>query len=116
MKKALKRAIAFIICISILTSVCVLGASAATETDCGGKCEHSPVIVLPGINHSPTYVYNENDEPVMYNGNHIGSTLLMLNEEALSANAIIKLVASVLATASAPVGTAFSPVAIIPLP
>lgn len=98
MKKVLKRAVAFIICISIMISACVLGASAVTETDCGGKCEHSPVIVLPGINHSPTYVYDENDEPVMYNGNHIGSTLLMLNEEALSTNVIIKAVASVLAT------------------
>ena len=98
MKKVLKRAVAFIICISIMISACVLGASAVTETDCGGKCEHSPVIVLPGINHSPTYVYDENDEPVMYNGNHIGSTLLMLNEEALSTNVIIKAVTSVLAT------------------
>ena len=98
MKKVFKKAIAFIICISILTSVCIFGVSAATETDCGGKCEYSPVIVLPGINHSPTYLYDENDEPVMYNGNHIGSTLLILNEEALSADAIIKVVASVLAT------------------
>lgn len=98
MKRVLKRAIVFMICISMLTSACVVGASAVTETDCGGKCEHSPVIVLPGINHSPTYLYDENDEPVMYNGNHIGSTLLILNEAALSTNAIIKAVASVIAT------------------
>ena len=86
------------ICASMLASACAVGVSAATETDCGGKCEHSPVIVLPGINHSPTYLYDENDEPVMYNGNHIGSTLLILNEAALSTNAIVKAVASVLAT------------------
>lgn len=86
------------VCASMLASACAAGASAATETECGGRCEHSPVIVLPGINHSPTYLYDENDEPVMYNGNHIGSTLLILNEAALSTGAIIKLVASALAT------------------
>ena len=74
MKRILKRVTAFMICASMLASACAVGVSAATETDCGGKCEHSPVIVLPGINHSPTYLYDENDEPVMYNGNHIGST------------------------------------------
>ncbi len=98
MKRILKRVTAFMICASMLASACAVGVSAATETDCGGKCEHSPVIVLPGINHSPTYLYDENDEPVMYNGNHIGSTLLILNEAALSTNAIVKAVASVLAT------------------
>ena len=98
MKRILKRVTAFMICASMLASACAVGVSAATETDCGGKCEHSPVIVLPGINHSPTYLYDENDEPVMYNGNHIGSTLLILNEAALSTNAIVKVVASVLAT------------------
>ncbi len=86
------------ICASMLDSACAVGASAATETDCGGKCEHSPVIVLPGINHSPTYLYDENDEPVMYNGSHIGGTLLILNEAALSAGNISKLIASALAT------------------
>ena len=98
MKKMLKRVISLMICASMLASLCGIGASAATETDCGGKCKHSPVIVLPGINHSPTYLYDENDEPVMYNGSHIGSTLLILNEAALSGNAIAKLVASALAT------------------
>ena len=98
MKKLLKRVIAFMVCASMLASACAVGASATTETDCGGKCEHSPVIVLPGINHSPTYLYDENDEPVTYNGNHIGSTLLILNEAALSTKAISKLVVSALST------------------
>ena len=98
MKKTLKRVIALMICASLITSACALGASATTETDCAGKCKHSPVIVLPGINHSPTYVYDENDEPVMYNGNHVGSTLMILNEAALTTEAILKLVASALAT------------------
>ncbi|MBR3779692.1 MAG: hypothetical protein IKK63_00650 [Clostridia bacterium] len=84
-------------CTSVLVSAGTVNAS-ATETDCGGKCGHSPVIVLPGINHSPTYLYNENDEPVMYNGSHIGGTLMILNEAALSAGNVAKLIASALAT------------------
>ena len=66
MRKIMKRVIAIMICASMLVSAGMVGAS-AVETDCGGKCGHSPVIVLPGINHSPTYLYDENDEPVMYN-------------------------------------------------
>ena len=97
MRKIMKRVIAIMICASMLVSAGIVGAS-AVETDCGGKCGHSPVIVLPGINHSPTYLYDENDEPVMYNGNHIGSTLLILNEAALSTGNIAKLIASALAT------------------
>ena len=96
MKKTFKRVIAFMISAAMLASVCAAGVNASTlETDCKGNCEHSPVIVLPGINHSPTYLYDENDEPVMYNGNHIGSTLLILNEEALSTGAIVKAILSV---------------------
>ncbi len=97
MKKAVKKIISLALCTAMLVSAGAVNAS-ATETDCGGKCEHSPVIVLPGINHSPTYLYDENDEPVMYNGNHIGSTLLILNEAALSAGAILKVAASALST------------------
>ena len=97
MRKIMKRVIAIMICASMLVSAGMVGAS-AVETDCGGKCGHSPVIVLPGINHSPTYLYDENNEPVMYNGSHIGSTLLILNEAALSTENIAKLVASALAT------------------
>ncbi len=98
MKNLLKRVIAFMVCASMLASACAAGASAATETDCGGKCKHSPIIVLPGINHSPTYLYDEEDKPVTYNGNHVGGTLLILNEAALSTGIIVKAVASVLAT------------------
>ena len=85
------------LCAALLASACGASAS-ALETDCGGSCEHSPVIVLPGINHSPTYLYDENDEPVTYNGSHIGSTLLILNEAALSTSNILKLVGSALGT------------------
>lgn len=82
---------------SILASAGAVSAS-ATETDCGGKCEHSPVIILPGINHSPTYLYDKNDKPVMYNGSHVGGNLLILNQAALSTANILKLVGSALGT------------------
>ena len=101
MKKIFRKLLAMALCCAMLLPVGALGVSAATketETDCDGSCEHSPVIVLPGINHSPTYLYDENDEPYMYNGSHVGGTLLILNEEALSAGAIIKAVAAVLGT------------------
>lgn len=81
----------------LFTSARTINAS-ASETNCGGKCGHSPVIVLPGINHSPTFLYDGKDKPVMYNGNHIGGTLFILNEAAHSANVIMKLAASALAT------------------
>ncbi len=74
-----------------------VSADSATKTDCAGKCEHSPVIVLPGINHSPTYLYDKNDEPVLHNGKHIGNTLIIPNEAALSTKATVKLVARLLA-------------------
>ncbi len=80
--------------------LCASLLASATETNCGGKCGYSPVIILPGINHSPTYLYDDNDEPVMYNGNHIGGPLLFLNEAALSTKAVLKLVGSALATAT----------------
>ncbi len=102
MKKIFKKILAMALCCAMLVPMGALGASAATaketETDCGGKCKHSPVIVLPGINHSPTYLYDENDEPYMYNDSHVGGTLIILNEAALSAGAIIKAVAAVLGT------------------
>lgn len=102
MKKIFKKILAMALCCAMLVPMGALGASAATaketETDCGGKCGHSPVIVLPGINHSPTYLYDENDEPYMYNDSHVGGTLIILNEAALSAGAIVKAVAAVLGT------------------
>ena len=98
MKKIIKKVIAMALCVSMLASLGAVGASAKVETDCSGKCEYSPVIVLPGINHSPTYLYDENDEPFMVNDSHLGGTLLIINEAALSTVAIIKAVASVVAT------------------
>lgn len=65
---------------------------------CGGKCGYSPIIILPGISHSPTYLYDKNDEPVLYNGSHVGGSLLIPNKAALSDEAKSKLVKSAVAT------------------
>ena len=98
MKKIIKRVIAVALCAAMLVSAGSAGASAATETDCDGNCKHSPVIILPGINHSPTYLYDENDQPVMDGDSQVGGTLLILNTAALSAGPIIKAVFSILGT------------------
>ncbi|MBQ4604679.1 MAG: hypothetical protein IJB16_08765, partial [Clostridia bacterium] len=98
MKKIFKRVIAIALCAALLVSAGSIGASAAIETDCNGDCGHSPVIILPGINHSPTYLYDENDQPVMDGDSQVGGTLLILNTAALSAGPIIKAVFSVLGT------------------
>ncbi len=95
---SIKRVIAAVICAALLAGIGAVGASAETETDCEGHCDHSPVIVLPGINHSPTYLYDDNDQPVMYGDTHIGSTLLILNEAALTNTAIFKAISCVLAS------------------
>lgn len=98
MKTVIKKAVAIVLCAAMLISASMVGALAATETECGGNCGHSPVIILPGINHSPTYLYDEDNNPVMNGDSQVGGTLLILNEAALSAGAIVKAVASVLAT------------------
>lgn len=98
MKTVIKKAVAVVLCVAMLISVSVVGALAATETECGGNCGHSPVIVLPGINHSPTYLYDADDKPVMNGDSQVGGTLLILNEAALSAQAIVKVAASAIAT------------------
>ncbi len=79
MKNGLKRVISVILCAAMLISIGAIGASAATKTECGGDCDISPVIILPGINHSPTYLYDENDNPYLdADGGHVGGTLLIL--------------------------------------
>jgi len=64
---------------AILFSIGATGASAEKKTTCGDDCEKSPVVILPGINHSPTYLYDDNDEPYLdADGNEVGGTLLIL--------------------------------------
>lgn len=103
MKKGIKRVIALILCAAMLVSAGALGASAAEDPDsvkttCGGDCSHSPVVILPGINHSPTYLYNEDDTPYLdADGNEVGGTLLILELSKLWPT-LPKLIISLLAT------------------
>lgn len=81
MKNRIKRVISLILCAATLVSCTAAGAFAASDvkTDCGGKCDHSPIVILPGINHSPTYLYNEDNTPYLdADGNSVGGTLLIL--------------------------------------
>ena len=88
MKKTLKRVISLVLCTAMLISVVAFSGTAVVPDDvnkdvittCNGECGNCPVIVLPGINHSPTYLYDENGERALdSNGNEIGGTLLILN-------------------------------------
>ena len=101
MKKTFKRIISLILCVTMLVSVSAAGITAfASEkkTTCGEDCEKSPVVILPGINHSPTYLYDENDEPYLdADGNHVGGTLLILELSKLWGT-LPALVASLLST------------------
>ncbi len=106
MKKSLKRVISLILCAAMLISVVAISGSAVVpettnqdvKTTCNGECGNCPVIVLPGINHSPTYLYDENDEPVLDgDGNHIGGTLLILNLDGVLKH-LPKVLLSLLAT------------------
>ena len=48
------------------------------------KTKIDPVIILPGINHSPTMLYDKNGEPVLdKNGRHIGSTMFFFKTDRL---------------------------------
>ena len=79
MKSTIKRIVSLILCSAILFSIGAVGASAAKKTTCDEDCEKSPVVILPGINHSPTYLYDENDELYLdADGNTVGGTLLIL--------------------------------------
>lgn len=71
---------------AVAKAVDVLAESAesgGTHADChDGDCGHDPVVIVPGINHSPTYLYDENDEPVLNkDGKKIGGTLLIIDED-----------------------------------
>ncbi|MEE1012538.1 MAG: hypothetical protein U0L11_10965 [Acutalibacteraceae bacterium] len=82
MKKTFKRIISLILCSTLLLSIGAIGMTgfaAEKKTTCGEDCEKSPVVILPGINHSPTYLYDENNEPYLdADGNEVGGTLLIL--------------------------------------
>lgn len=97
MKKGFKRTISLILCLAMLAGATAVTCYAA-EDKC--NCGHCPLIVLPGINHSPTYLYDENDKPVMDSKGEkqIGGTLLILNTDDLLKKILPKALFSLLAT------------------
>ena len=97
MKKGFKRAISLILCLAMLAGATAVTCYAA-EDKC--NCGHCPLIVLPGINHSPTYLYDANDKPVMDSKGEkqIGGTLLILNTDELLKKILPKALFSLLAT------------------
>ena len=98
MKNRIKRIVSLVLCTAMLVSIGAVGASAATKTECNGDCDKSPIVILPGINHSPTKLYDENDEPYLdSDGNEVGGTLLILELSKLWGT-LPKLVLSLLGT------------------
>lgn len=75
MKKAFKKIIAFVLCVTMLISLSAVGASANERiTDCNGKCEHYPSIIVHGLGQSNTWVVDDNGEFVLDDeGNKISS-------------------------------------------
>ena len=92
----MKRLISLLLSASMLVTGAAVTAF-AQDGACG--CGHDPVIVLPGINHSPTYLYDENNEPVLdKDGNQVGGTLLILETDQLLKKCLPKLIIRLLAT------------------
>lgn len=61
-----------------------------------GDEETYPTIILPGINHSPYYLADENGEAITdSNGNELSSSLLLLNTDSLKKN-VLKLLPTLL--------------------
>ena len=94
MKNVFKRALSLILVLSLLFGTVAMSASASaavtaaaepTQSQChNGDCGNCPVIILPGINHSPTYVYDGNDNPVYDSeGKQVGGTLLIADVDKL---------------------------------
>lgn len=63
---------------------------------CG--CDYSPLVILPGINHSPTHLYDSNGKRALDSkGREIGGTLVFLNTDSVK-QALPKLGAAALGT------------------
>ena len=59
----MKKAVSIILALSMLFSVLAIGASASEiKTECGGKCDTCPSIVVPGIGQSNVWALDENGD------------------------------------------------------
>lgn len=100
MKKNFIKVISVILCISLMTSVFAVAASAAysPEQDYSFYPELEsfsvqdtayPTIILPGINHSESYLADENNEPILdKNGKKISGGLLLIDSSNIMGDVI----------------------------
>jgi hypothetical protein len=66
MKKTFKKAIALCLCLAMIISMSIIGASATKRyTDCNGECEHYPAIIVPGLGQSNTWVVDDNGDFIL---------------------------------------------------
>lgn len=90
MKTVFKKALSLILVLSMLTGTIAIYASAAGDNGTC-NCGNCPVIILPGINHSPTYLYDDKDQPVLNkDGDHIGGTLMIIDTDKLMSDVLPK--------------------------
>lgn len=65
MKNSLKKAISVLLCLTMVFTVGIIGASAEEETtvpvmtDCNGECEFYPTIIVPGLGQSNTWLADD---------------------------------------------------------
>lgn len=91
MKKLFRKTIALCLCIALLASMTLIGASATDRiTDCNGECEHYPAIIVPGLGQSDTWVLDENGEFVYdEEGNHVSSFPAYIQLDKILARALV---------------------------
>ena len=75
MKKTFKKLIALVLSIAMIIGASAIGASATQRfTDCDGKCEYYPTIIVPGLGQSNTWIVDDNGEYLLDDeGNKISS-------------------------------------------
>lgn len=91
MKKSIKKVIALILCLAMVISVSAIGASATDRiTDCDGKCEHYPSIIVHGLGQSNTWVVDDNGDFVLDDdGNKISSFPAYIQLEKVIAKILV---------------------------
>lgn len=100
MNRKLKKVISVILCFALMTSVFAIIGSAAYSPDADYSFfpeldsfepgdEKYPTIILPGINHSDTYLADENGDPVLNkNGKEIGGGLLIIDDSDIFSDVV----------------------------
>ncbi len=97
MKKTAKKLISVVLAISLVFSVCAVAFSVSASTGyaefnsveeaaekLAASGNHYPLVIAPGINHSPVYLCDENNEIIFdEDGNTTNGTLLLVNTDNL---------------------------------